>query len=112
MLNDLIPLKNLIEDMQWSPAINHVILGDDLEPTHNRFLGENVLIVGHAKADPNSKVRESIERICWHVSSFRKRKRGSGLSARPFGGRGALVLFGLIVWLGLIVWFGLIVWHF
>ncbi len=80
MLDDLIALKNLIENMQRSPTIDHVVLGDNLEPIHNRFLRENVLVMRHTKAYPNSKVRESVERICWHINSFPKEKRGSGHS--------------------------------
>src|SRR5260370_27252365 len=80
MLDDLIALKNLIENMQRSPTIDHVVLGDNLEPIHNRFLRKNVLVMRHTKAYPNSKVRESVERICWHINSFPKEKRGSGHS--------------------------------
>ena len=80
MLDDSITLKNLIENMQGSPTIDHVVLGDDLEPIHNRFFGENMLIMRHAKSYPNSEVCESIERICWHVSIFLKGKRGSGVT--------------------------------
>src|SRR6266849_3171626 len=85
MLNDLIALKNLIEDMQRSPTIDHVVLGDDLEPIHHRFFRENVLVMRHSKAYSNSKVCESIERICWHVSRFPRDKEGRDLQPRPSG---------------------------
>src|SRR5258708_9536122 len=78
MLDDSIALKNLIEHMQRSSAIDHVVLGDNLEPTHNRAFREDVLVVRDTKAYPNSKVRESVERICWHVSSFPRGKNRVG----------------------------------
>src|SRR5277367_803874 len=84
MLYDPVTIKNLIEDMQRAPAINHVILGDDLEPTHNRFLSENMPIVRHAKTYPNSKIGESVERICWHVI-FPRKKRAGTLNPDPLG---------------------------
>jgi len=84
MLYDPVAIKNLIEDMQRAPAINHVILWDDLEPTHNRFLSENMPIVRHAKTYPNSKIGESVERICWHVI-FSKKKEGRDTQPRPIG---------------------------
>src|SRR5260370_8557974 len=79
VLDNSIALKNLIEDMQRPPIIDHVVLRDNLEPIHDRFFGENMLVMRHSKSYPNSEVCESIERICWHVSSFPE-KRGSGRS--------------------------------
>src|ERR1700719_1053313 len=79
MLDDSITLKNLIENLQGSPTIDHVVLGDDLEPIHNRLFGENMLVMRHAKTYPNSEVCESIESICWHVNNFPKEKTGPGV---------------------------------
>jgi hypothetical protein len=92
MLDDAIALKNLIENMQRSPTIDHVVLGDDLEPIHNRLFGENVLVMRHAKTYPNSEVCESIERICWHVSIFLKETAGREFNPDPLGLRCLLVL--------------------
>src|SRR5260370_42425298 len=78
MLDDSIALKNLIEHMQRSSAIDHVVLGDNLEPTHNRSFREDVLVVRDTKAYPNSNVRESVESICWHVSSCPRGKNRAG----------------------------------
>src|SRR6266481_417726 len=99
MLNNSIALKNLIEDMQRSPTIDHVVLGDNLEPIHNRFFRQNVLVVRHAKTYPNSKVCESIEMICRHVSSFPKKKRVGTFNPDPFGVEVPLVLLllGLLI---------------
>src|SRR5271155_2593761 len=76
MLDDSLALKNLIENMQRSPTIDHVVLGDDLEPTHNRLFGENMLVMRDAKTYPYSEVCESIERICWHDGIFLKEEQG------------------------------------
>jgi len=75
MLYDSIALKNLIENMKCPPAIDHVVLGDNLEPVHNRLFSENVLVMRHAKAYANSEICESIEGICGHNSSFPKKNR-------------------------------------
>jgi|ERR1700684_1779299 hypothetical protein len=79
MLDDSIALKNLIENMQRPPTIDHVVLGDNFEPIHNRLFRKNVLVVRHAKTYPNSEVCESIERICRHINIFLE-KKGSGSS--------------------------------
>src|SRR5260370_38302775 len=85
MLDDLIALKNLIKHMQRSSTIDHVVLGDNLEPIHNRFFRENVLVVRDTEAYPNSKVRESVERICWHKVTFLTEKEGRDIEPRPIG---------------------------
>jgi hypothetical protein len=41
-------------------------------------------IVRHAKTYPNSKIGESVERICWHVV-FSKKKEGRDTQPRPIG---------------------------
>src|SRR5271170_2242767 len=63
MLYNSVALQNLIEHMQRAPAINHVILRDNLEPTHDWLLGENVLVMRYAKPDSYSEVCESVKRI-------------------------------------------------
>src|SRR5258707_4401686 len=85
MLDDLIALKNLIKNMQRSSTIDHVVLGDDLEPIHNRLFRENVLVMRHTKTYPNSKVCESVESICWHKVTFLKGKEGRDIQPRPTG---------------------------
>src|ERR1700722_8295858 len=43
-----------------------------------------MLIVRHAKTYPNSKIGESVERICWHVI-FPRKKRAGTLNPDPLG---------------------------
>src|SRR6266478_533083 len=95
MLDDSIALKNLIEDVQRSPTVDHVVLGDNLEPTHNRFFRENVLVMRHAKAYSDAKVCEPIESICRHVMSFPREKRVGTFNPDPLGLRSSLVLLRL-----------------
>src|SRR6266404_6101946 len=61
VLHDAILIENLIENAQGPSAADHKILGNDFEPVHNRFAGQDMVVVRGAQTDPDAVVRESIE---------------------------------------------------
>src|ERR1700722_14112092 len=69
MLNDAVPVEDLVEHLQGPPAIHHVVLGDDFKPVDDRFLGEDVIVVGNAQAYPHAIIAKSIETIGWHYKA-------------------------------------------
>jgi hypothetical protein len=66
MLDDAVPVEDLVEHLQGSPAIDHIVLGDDLKPVDDGFLGKDVIVVGDAQAYPHAIIAKSIETIGWH----------------------------------------------
>src|SRR5271155_6287204 len=71
MLDDAITFQNEVQRCQWSPAADHVILRDDLEPVHYRFLLEDVGVMGNPQTDADPVIREPVKSIGWHM--FEKR---------------------------------------
>src|ERR1700739_321940 len=67
MLERAIPFKNEVPRCRRAPAIDHVILRDDLEPIHYRFLVENVSVMRNPQTDPDPVIRESVKSIGWHM---------------------------------------------
>ena len=66
VLNHAITLENPVERRERTPAIDHVIFRNDLEPVDNRLVFENMLVVRNAEADSDPVVFESVESICRH----------------------------------------------
>ncbi len=66
MLHHAILLQNLVEHRQRPAAIDHVVLGDDLEPVDHRFSGEDVVVVRNAQSDADAVFRETVKAIGWH----------------------------------------------
>ena len=66
VLNDSVLIENLVENFEWAATIDHVVLGDDLEPIDHRLLRKDVVVMRHAQADADAIVGVSIETIGWH----------------------------------------------
>src|SRR5271154_4316159 len=88
MLDHAITLKNEVQRCQRAPAVDHVILRDDLEPVHYGFLLEDVGVMGNPQTDADPVIREPVKSIGWHM--FEKRGRRT-LATAPLG--------GLVTWL-------------
>jgi len=63
VLNDAILLQDLIEYAQRTAAVDHEIFRNNLEPVHDRFSGEDMIVVRGTQADSNAVVRESVKPI-------------------------------------------------
>jgi hypothetical protein len=66
MLHHAIPFEDLIKHRERPPAIDHEILGDDLEPINHRLGFKDVLIVRDSEADPNPVISMGIEFVGRH----------------------------------------------
>src|SRR5271169_1400950 len=105
MLDHSITFKNEVQCCQRAPAVDHVILRDDLEPVHYWFLLEDVGVMGNPQTDADPVIREPVISIGWHM--FEKRGRGTlatapreglllGWRLGAVGGAGALSLAGVL----------------
>src|ERR1700677_2607549 len=83
MLDHAITFKNEVQRCQRAPAVDHVILRDDLEPVHYGFLFEDVGVMGNPQTDADPVIRESVKSIGWHM--FEKRGRRT-LATAPWEG--------------------------
>ena len=66
VLNDPIMLEDPVESRERTPAVDHVIFRDDLEPIDDRLLFEDVGVVRDTQSNPNAVIRERVESICRH----------------------------------------------
>src|SRR5271156_6149702 len=73
MLDHSITFKNEVERCQRAPAVDHVILRDDLEPVHYGLLLEDMGVMGNPQTDAGPVIREPVKSIGWHM--FEKRGR-------------------------------------
>src|SRR5271169_5015615 len=80
MLDYPITLKYEVQRCQRAPAVDHVILRDDLEPVHYGFLLEDVDVMRNPQTDADPVIREPVKSIGWHM--FEKRGRRT-LAAAP-----------------------------
>src|ERR1700733_10533285 len=69
VLDDSVPLENLVEHLQSATTIHHVVLGDDLKPIHDRLLRKDVIVVRNSQTDSYAIVTKSIEAIGCHPDS-------------------------------------------
>jgi hypothetical protein len=69
MLNDSVLIENLVEIFERPPAVDHVVLRDDLKPIDDWLLRENVIVVSNSQTDADSVVGISVEAIGRHRSS-------------------------------------------
>src|SRR3984957_333716 len=83
MLDPAITFQNEVQRCQRAPAVDHVILRDDLEPVHYGFLLEDVAVMGNPQTDADPVIREPVKSIGWHM--FEKRGRRTQATA-PLGG--------------------------
>src|SRR3984885_7417059 len=83
MLDHAITLKNEVQRSQRAPAVDHVILRDDLEPVHYGFFLEDVGVMGNPQTDADPVIREPVKSIGWHMFEKRGRRR---LATAPLGG--------------------------
>src|SRR5258708_28872997 len=105
MLDHTITFKNEVQGCQRAPAVDHVILRDDLEPVHYGFLLEDVGVMGNPQTDADPVIREPVKSIGWHI--FEKWGRRTlatapreglllGWRLGAVGGAGALSLAGVL----------------
>ena len=66
MLHDPVLFKDLVEHLERTTAVNHVVLRDDLEPIDHRLLGKNVVVMRHAQADTYTVIGKRVETACGH----------------------------------------------
>ena len=66
MLHDAVLFEDPVENRQRTTAVDHVVLGDNLEPVDQRLPLQNVVVVGDAESDADSVLGESVESICRH----------------------------------------------
>src|SRR5262249_36818158 len=66
MLDYLVLIQDLIEYVQRTSAVDHVVFRDDFEPTDDRLFLKDVIVVRNAKADSDSEILESVKAIGWH----------------------------------------------
>src|SRR5216683_1610036 len=66
VLHHFVLLQDLIEDVQRPPAIDHEILGNNLEPVAHRLARQNVVVMRRAQSNPNPILRKPIKSICRH----------------------------------------------
>src|SRR5580700_8631923 len=77
MLDHAITLKNEVQRCQGAPAVDHVILRDDLEPVNRGLLFEDVLVVRNPQTDTDPVILEPVESIGWHMVEGPARAGGS-----------------------------------
>src|ERR1700733_4695261 len=90
MLDHAITLKNEVKRCQRAPAVDHVILRDDLEPVHFGFLFEDVGVMGNPQTDADPVIREPVKSIGWHMFE----KKGPAHATAP-SGRACYLVGGL-----------------
>jgi hypothetical protein len=71
VLDDAIPLKNLIEHGERAASVNHEVLRDNFEPVYDRLARKDVLVMGNAQTDADAVILERIKAITGHGSSPR-----------------------------------------
>ena len=84
VLDHAVLLEDFVEDLQRASAVAHEILRDDLEPIDDRFLFQNVPVMGHAKPDADTVIGEIIEGIGGHnILAFEEREPDKVSSRLP-----------------------------
>src|ERR1700722_18771015 len=105
MLDHAITFQNEVQRCQWAPALDHVILRDDLEPVDYGFLLEDVGVMRNPQTDADPVIREPVKSIGWHMfekkgtgARWRRPREGLLLGWRlgAVGGAGALSLAGVL----------------
>ena len=66
MLDDAVLLENLVEDAERPATVDHVVFRNDLKPVDDRFLFQDVPVVGNAQADADSVLGVAVETIGRH----------------------------------------------
>src|ERR1700679_3597364 len=67
MLHHAVLLQDSIEDRERTPAIDHVIFRNDLEPIDHRLALQNVLVMRNAQSNPNAVLGMSVKSIGRHA---------------------------------------------
>src|SRR5260370_24657166 len=81
VLHYAIPFEDLIEGCKYPPAVEHKILGDDLEPIDHRLLFKDVLVMRDPKPDADAVIGIAVEFVGRHS---KKAKSESPLSPPDF----------------------------
>jgi hypothetical protein len=69
MPNNSVLIENLVEHLEGTSAVDHVVLRDDLKPIDDWLLRENVIVVRNSQTDADSVVAVSVEAIGRHRRS-------------------------------------------
>src|SRR6202167_3651799 len=106
MLDHAITFKNEVQRCQRAPAVDHVILRDDLEPVHYGFLREDVGVMRNPQTDTDPVIREPVKSMGWHMfeekgdgTRWRQPPEGLLLGWRRLGavgGAGAFAFAGVL----------------
>src|SRR5580704_9940932 len=75
MLDHPVAIENPVQGSEWTPAVHHEVLRNDLEPIHHRLPLEYMLVVRNAQADADTVFGESVKPICGHSNARNKGSR-------------------------------------
>src|SRR5229473_5574798 len=104
VLHYFVLLQDLIEDVQRPAAIDHEILGNNLEPVAHGLARQNVVVVRRAQANPYAVFGKSVKAIRRHSDRLRLREKKEGQRCPPAPQQVRSV--GLRLWLrGLLLFF-------
>src|SRR5712672_1758716 len=85
VLHHLVLLQYLVQNPQRPSAIDHEILGNNLEPVAHGLARQNMIVVRRAQSNPNPVLREPVKSICRHSRGLQrsKHKRGPAILTSP-----------------------------
>ncbi len=66
MLDNAVLLQDLVEHVERTPAIDHEVFRDDLEPVGGRFARQDVLVMRHAQTDADPVIGKIVEAVRRH----------------------------------------------
>jgi hypothetical protein len=99
VLHDAVLGEDPVEHLEWATAIDHEILGDDLEPVDRGLPAQDVVVVRDAQADADAVVGVAVEWVGGHGTKGAVCDRRTALMERSYKecsmqeretGRGAL----------------------
>jgi len=83
VLYDFVLVQDLIEDSQRASAIDHEILGYDLEPIDNGFAAQYVMIVLGPQSDSDAVLGKIVKSVGWHQISVHLNEGGPAKLTGP-----------------------------
>src|SRR6185503_17229850 len=69
VLHHTIAFQYLIEHLERAAAFHHVVFRDDFKPVDDRFLFENMVVMGNSQPDSYAEVFVSVKAICGHKAN-------------------------------------------
>jgi hypothetical protein len=82
VLHHAVLLQDHVQDLERPAALDHEVLGDDLEPVDDRLPREDVRVVGDPQAYADAIIAVSIEAVGRHCE---KNAAGAGPAASQKG---------------------------